>query len=315
MRAIVFLLLLLPAVASAQSSEPTTSFRSGPWPGWTPSPRTQVVLLGTGTPVADPERSGPATAIIVDGTSYIIDAGAGVVRRAALAARAWSLPALDPETLGRVFITHLHSDHTLGLADLIFSPWVLGRTTPLELYGPEGIEEMSEHLIAAYDQDIRMRRDGLEAGTPAGYQVNAYEIEPGVVYQDSLVSIEAFAVTHGSWLRAYGYRVETPDRVIVISGDAAPSENLVEASRGADLLIHEVYANVPFQRGPTEWRAYHSSFHTSTVELAEIAVRARPGLLVLYHQLFFGATPADLLAEIATGYDGAVVSGRDLDIF
>src|SRR5262245_51429706 len=111
----------------------------------TPSLRTQIVLLGTGTPGADPDRFGPATAIIVNDTAYLVDAGAGIVRRAAAAARNHSIKALQAPSLGIVFLTHLHSDHTVGLPDLIFSPWTLGRRTPLEAYGPPGTGEMTKH--------------------------------------------------------------------------------------------------------------------------------------------------------------------------
>src|SRR5438045_1453486 len=96
--------------------------------------QTKVVMLGSGTPNADPDRSGPAVAIVVNGESYLVDAGPGVVRRAALAQRVDSIPALAPAKLRRVFLTHLHSDHTTGLPDLILTPWVLERTVPLDVY-------------------------------------------------------------------------------------------------------------------------------------------------------------------------------------
>src|SRR6516164_252753 len=103
----------------------------------------QVILLGTGTPNADPDRSGPATAIVVNGSSYLVDFGPGVVRRAAAA-------GIAAKNLKIAFATHLHSDHTLGLADLIFSSWTLERTAPLELYGPPGIRAMAPHIEKAY---------------------------------------------------------------------------------------------------------------------------------------------------------------------
>ena len=283
-------------------------------PGWQTSQRTQVVLLGTGTPNADPERSGPALAVVVDGHPYLVDCGPGVVRRAA-AAKSKGVAGLAVSKLNRVFITHLHTDHTLGLADLIFTPWVLERAEPLQVYGPSGTRAMTEHLVAAYTQDIRIRLDGLEPANTEGYKVQAHEIEPGVVYKDERVTVKAFLVDHGSWKQAFGFRFETPDRVIVVSGDTRPSPNLVEQARGADLLIHEVYSHAGFQKRVPVWRRYHAAFHTSTLELGEIAAETRPRLVVLTHQLFWGATDADLLREIATKYDGPVVSGRDLDVY
>jgi ribonuclease BN (tRNA processing enzyme) len=288
----------------ADASRGTTDYSTG----------THLVLLGTGTPNADPERSGPAVAVVVEGTSYLVDAGPGVVRRAAAAERL-GVEALGPANLRHLFLTHLHSDHTLGLPDVIFSSWTLERRHPLELFGPRGTQQMVDHLLAAYEQDIAVRIEGLEPADTIGYRVNVHEIGPGIVYQDSSVTVTAFAVQHTVWEHAFGYRFETADRVIVISGDAVPGDAVVEQCNGCDILLHEAYSQAGFERREPEWQRYHASSHTSSVELAQIATRARPKLLVLYHQLFWGTTEADLLAEVRAGYDGPVVSGRDLDIF
>ncbi len=135
---------------------------------------TVVVMLGTGTPNAHPERMGPAVAVVANGTPYLIDAGAGVVRRANQASREGQ-PALAPERLRHVFLTHLHTDHTLGLADVMFTPWGLGRSDPLEVYGPRGIKAMTDHLLRAYQEDIRIRIDGLEPINADGYRVRVHE--------------------------------------------------------------------------------------------------------------------------------------------
>ena len=140
-------------------------------------------------------------------------------------------------------------------------------------------------------------------------------MEPGIVYEDALVRVIAFRVKHSSWEHAFGFRFETPDRVIVISGDTIPMESIVEHARGCDVLVHEVYSQAGFQRRTPFWQQYHASSHTSSVELARIAARARPKLLVLYHQLLWGSTPEELLAEIRGIYDGKVVFGNDLDVF
>jgi ribonuclease BN (tRNA processing enzyme) len=156
-----------------------------------PTISTQVVMLGTGTPLPDPQRSGPSTAIVVNGMPYIVDAGAGVVRRAA-AARDKGIKALEPTNLRIAFLTHLHADHTLGLADLILTPWIMGRKEPLELYGPVGTRAMVGHLLEAYDADIKTRTEGLEHSNRTGYKVNVHEITPGVVYKDANVTVKAF---------------------------------------------------------------------------------------------------------------------------
>lgn len=276
--------------------------------------KTQLVLLGTGTPNADPDRAGPAVAVVVNDVPYVVDAGPGVVRRAAAAARN-GVKGLSVEKLRRLFITHLHSDHTTGLPDFIFTPAVLERDARLEIYGPSGTKRMTDLILKAYAEDINLRLKGLEPSMPRGYEVRTQDVKPGVIYKDANVSVKAFAVTHGSWRHAYGYRVESADRVIVISGDCAPSESVIEACNGCDVLVHEVYSTTGFARRPPEWQRYHSSFHTSSKELAEIATKARPKLLVLYHQLLWGATKEQLLEEIGKGYSGKVVFGNDLDVF
>ncbi|MBI3653380.1 MAG: MBL fold metallo-hydrolase [Acidobacteria bacterium] len=276
--------------------------------------KTQVVLLGTGTPNADPERSGPAVAVVVNDTPYLIDCGPGVVRRAAAAFQK-GVAGLKVDKLKIAFVTHLHSDHTTGYADLILTPWTLERQAPLQVYGPKGIKAMTANLLKAYREDIHIRLQGGEPSNHTGYKVLAHEIKPGVIYQDENVTVKAFAVQHGKWREAYGYRFETPDKIIVISGDCVPSASVIENCRGCDVLIHEVYSTVGFAKRPPEWQNYHSKYHTSSRQLAEIATQAQPKLLVLYHQLFWGTSEADLLKEVAQYYQGRVVSGRDLDIY
>ncbi|MDX6383680.1 MAG: hypothetical protein QOK48_1253, partial [Blastocatellia bacterium] len=215
----------------------------------------------------------------------------------------------------RAFVTHLHSDHTVGYPDLILTAWVMGRVEPLEVYGPKGIRDMTAHILKAYQQDIDLRMNGLEHEDPNGYKVNAHEVKPGIIYKDANVTVKAFLVKHGEWPEAFGYRFETPDRTIVISGDTAPTESIVENCNGCDVLIHEVYSEAGFATKTPAWQKYHSSFHTSSSQLAAIATRAKPGLLILYHQLFWGTSEENLLNEIRKGYVGKFVSGHDLEVF
>lgn len=271
---------------------------------------TSVILLGTGTPNIDPSRSGPSVVVKVDGAPYLVDFGPGVVRRAIEA-------GLKSYQLTHGFLTHLHSDHTVGYPDLILTPAVDGRTSTLVVYGPTGLKSMTTHILAAYEEDIRERLQGLEPASPESYVVECHEIdndEPGIIFQDARVSVEAIPVVHGSW-PAYGYKFTSADRTIVISGDTAPTPLLVEKAQDCDVLVHEVYSEVALNDRSDDWRRYHSSVHTSSYELAEIASQARPKLLVLYHQLFWSRSDSELLQEINSRYDGKVVSGNDLDIF
>ncbi|UCE08855.1 MAG: MBL fold metallo-hydrolase [bacterium] len=278
---------------------------------------TKVILLGTGNPNPDPEHLGCSVAIVVNETPYIIDFGPGVVRQAAAMSPRYGGPiaALSVKNIKRAFLTHLHSDHTVGYPDLIFTPWVMGRDEPLEVYGPEGIVEMTEYILKAYQEDIKYRLYGLEPINNQGWRVNAHEIQQGKIYQDENVKVEAFLVKHGSWHNAYGFRFTTPDKVIVISGDTCPCENIIKYGQGADILIHEVYYKKGFDQKNEFWKKYHSQNHTSTYELGEIANQTKPGLVILYHILFWGAIELDLLNEISEKYKGRVVVGADLAIY
>ena len=275
---------------------------------------TRVVLLGTGTPTPDPRSSGPATAIVVGNRGYLVDLGAGVIRRAQQAYQA-GVSALDTRFLTHAFVTHLHSDHTIGYPDLILTPATVGRRSPVHVFGPAGLKKMTDNILAAYQEDLNVRAKSSLVKDMSGYRVIVHEIEPGKVFEDKRVSVSAFAVEHGSWERAFGFRFDTQDRSIVISGDTGPTKAVVEACAGCDVLIHEVYCTAGFERGSEDWQKYHAAFHTSSVQLAELASLARPKLLILYHKLFFGCTEEQLLREVSTRYKGNVVLGRDLEVY
>jgi ribonuclease Z len=276
---------------------------------------TKVVLLGTGTPNPDPDRMGPSVAVVVDGASYVVDCGPGVVRRAAQAARKHNLPALEMRGLVRLFLTHLHSDHTAGLPDFIFTPAVTGRESPLKVYGPQGTRSMVDHVMAAWKHDLRIRLSHLEPAVKAAYQVRARELKEGRCYRDQRVRVFAIAVPHGGWEHAFAYRFETSDRTVVISGDTTYSENLLRHSRGADVLVHEVYSEAGWKKRSPEWRRYHAAYHTAAPDLGRLAQDAGVKLLVLYHQLPMGERPDSLLVEVRKNFRGPVAYGNDLDVF
>jgi ribonuclease BN (tRNA processing enzyme) len=141
------------------------------------------------------------------------------------------------------------------------------------------------------------------------------EVRPGVVYEDERVRMVVFPVKHAAWGEAFGYRSETRDRTIVISGDTAPTEAVVDHCRGCDVLAHEVYARSGWKKRAPAWQRYHAASHTSGLEVGRLAARAQPELLVLTHQLLWGATPEELLAEVREDFLGRVVYGRDLEVY
>lgn len=278
---------------------------------------TRIAFLGTGNPNPDPRHSGISVAIIVNDVSYIVDFGPGLVRQAAALTPDYGgkIKALEMKNLKLAFLTHIHSDHTTGYADLILAPWVMGRNEPLQVYGPEGIKAMTHHILEAYKEDINVRLYGLEPANNQGWRVQAHEIKEGLIYKDNQVTVEAFRVTHGSFHNAFGFKFITPDRTIAISGDTKPCDNLVKKCQGVDVLIHEVYSAETFKKRTPFWQKYHKQFHTSTTELAQIANQVKPKLLILYHQLYWGVTDKDLVDEIATIYKGRVVSAQDLGLY
>jgi ribonuclease BN (tRNA processing enzyme) len=277
-----------------------------------------VVFLGTGMPRPDPNRQGPSLAIVANGKAYIVDAGVGVVRQAA-AAYAHGMSALHWGQLDIAFLTHLHSDHTLGLPDLIFTPWVMHRPAPLRLYGPTGTQAMVDNIEKAWTEDIDIRVHGLEHNTTSTYKVVVHEIQPSVAYQDANVKVTAFAVLHGSWKEALGYRFDADGKSIVISGDTRPAQSVVDACNGCDILIHEVYSEAGRKPGapgePALTDEYFRSFHTSAEELGEIAAKARPKVLVITHYVPLGnSDQTEMLKGIRKRFNGPVVVANDLDV-
>jgi ribonuclease BN (tRNA processing enzyme) len=177
---------------------------------------------------------------------------------------------------------------------------------------------MTDHLYAAFSEDIRIRTEGLEHESRDGYRIAVHEIGPQVVYDSGGVRVTAFPVNHGEWREAYGYRFDCPGRSIVFSGDTRPSEELVRMATGVDMLIHEVQPSDsmhhPGTRSATEWATYVRAYHTTALQLGELAARARPKLLVVYHngRRDSGDT---IIADVRRAFSGPVVVAADLQHF
>ena len=275
---------------------------------------TQLVILGSGTPNPNPERGGSAYAVIVDNTPYLVDFGPGAIRSFAALMPAWGggMKEMDVTKIEHAFLTHIHSDHTTGLSDLLLTPWIMGRENKLNLYGPKGLEKMAGSLLDAYADDIDYRVNGTQPSNGTGYQFNFTELADGVVFQDINLKVEAFKVNHGDFEDAYGFRFTSKDKVIVFSGDTGPSKSLERYAKDADILVHEVYSNAGFLKKTKDWQIYHKGHHTSTYEVGEIASRAKPKLLVLSHILFWGADERDILEETSTTFSGNIKIAEDL---
>lgn len=275
---------------------------------------TKLIILGSGTPNPDPNRGGSAYAVLVNEVPYLIDFGPGVIRNGAALSSNWNgeYDAMNVDRYEHAFLTHIHSDHTAGLSDLMLTPWVMGRKNKLKLFGPAGLDKMASNIIEAYQEDINYRIYGTQPANKTGYQYKFTRLFEGVVYKDKNIMVEAFQVPHGSFNDAYGFKFTTADKVIVFSGDTGPSEKVLSHAKNADILVHEVYSNAGFQEKTKDWQIYHQAHHTSTIEVGKIANKAKPKTLVLSHILFWGSTPEDILNEVKTQYSGTTVIAEDL---
>lgn len=278
---------------------------------------TNLVLIGTGTPNPDPYRSGPCVGIHHNNHLYLVDFGVGLIRQI-------NKLGFNISHIHTAFLTHLHSDHTLGLSDLLITPWILGRKQPMQIYGPKGLSDMVYHTLEAFSVDIQERIHGLEKANTTGYQAEVTHISEGLIYNDE-IKVEALRVPHGRF-EAYAFKF-IGDQTIVVSGDTRPSKAFIDFAKGCDILVHEVYYAEGLKTRSPQWQAYHKNVHTSAIELGEIASEVQPRKLVLYHQLFMQETILDedmtknnakykekILNEVKMHYNGDIVYGEDLMI-
>ena len=275
---------------------------------------TKLIILGSGTPNPNPERSGSAYAVVTNGQAYLVDFGPGVVRRASALSPSWGGKFLEMEieNLQYAFLTHLHSDHSAGLSDLILSPWVLGRENSLKLFGPRGLKNMARNITKAYKEDIDYRINGSQPSNSEGFKTSVTEISEGIIFEDESVSVEAFLNNHGGFKNSFGFIFRTQDKKIVFSGDTAYSEKLIELSSKADILVHEVYSEKGFLEKTKDWQIYHKAHHTSAIDVGKIAKLSQPKKLILSHILFWGNTESSIFKEVRQNYDGEVIIAEDL---
>ncbi len=308
----------------------TESYRVPPaWGGeYSPSDVTKVVILGSGTPLPDPHRRGPAVAVIVNGRPYIVDAGEGIWRATGAATPRFGgeVAALAAPNLGHFFLTHLHVDHIIGLPAILLHPWSMGkqvRLEPAQVYGPPGTPDLVSYILKAYRPAIDEFVHGPAQKSDNAWKSVGHVVSgPGLVYEDDNVEVEAFETKHAGFPLTVAYRFTTPDRVVTISGDTVPCAGIEAASRDADVLVHEVYgldglANAPWGGDDVESKKKSMGlYHTSTEELARLADKVRPSLLVLYHEQNYSDDPEANVKEIRRfGYQGPLVSSKDQDIY
>lgn len=275
----------------------------------------KVTLLGTSTPNPLPDRFGPSTLVEAGSERLLFDCGRGAT------IRLWQLKI--PLGTVKLFITHLHSDHTVGIPDLWltgFAPLPYGhRNAPFAVYGPKGTVEMMSYLEKAYQADIDNRREFIPNFSPEQVAISAKDIEEGVVYDQNGVRVTAFHVKHANLKDAFGFRVDYRGHAVVISGDMAPNENFIKYARGADVVIHEVGVARPElvekDGGVRQMLATH---HSSPEDAARDFARIKPKLAVYTHftrprrQDIPEVSIEEIISRTRAIYPGTLVAGEDL---
>lgn len=258
----------------------------------------RVTMLGTGTPYPNAKRFGAAILAEEGGKRLLFDCGRGAVIRLSQA-------GVKANEIDAVFLTHLHSDHVVGLPDLWLTGWFLGRQKSLELFGPSGTQSMAEHLAEAFAGDIAVREAAPENLPASGVAIDAKDIEQGIVYDKGGVRVTAFLVDHGNVKPAFGYRVDYGGHAVVISGDTKFSENLIHFAHGADCVIHAAWSVGATNPTPPAQR---------TIASAEDAGRAfaevKPKLAVVYHY----KDAAGIAQAVRTEYAGPLAVAQDLTV-
>ena len=275
---------------------------------------TKLIVLGSGTPNPNPDRYGSAYAVVVNDSAYIIDFGPGVVRRISAMSPTWGgdFPQLELENIKHAFLTHIHSDHSGGLSDLILSPWVLGRDSPLYLFGPKGLKDMASNITNAYKLDIDYRLNGSQPANEFGYKTIVEEISEGIVFKDTNIEVTAFYNNHGGLKNSFGYLFVSKDKRILFSGDTAVSTNLISYANKVDILVHEVFSSEGFKTKTDDWKIYHEAHHTSSIDLGLLAAKIQPSKLVLSHILFWGASDESVIDDVKANFSGDIILATDL---
>ncbi len=262
----------------------------------------RVTLLGTGTGGAGSAvRAGPSTLIEVGSDILLFDCGRGVTQRLAQAGMAAA-------KVQQVFLTNLRSDYTVGCADVWLSGWLGGRDDPLSVTGPKGTVEMTDHLQRAFAPDIQSRFQENKAGA----KFAASDIAENLVYESDHARVTAFVVDHGPMAPAYGYRIESGNRVVVISGATTYSENLVQNARRASVIIHEVMAVDKDFLDDSERLRKEMATHTTPEDVAKVLRATRPGLAVLSPLELVQTKEADVMRRVRPQYPGTLEIGYDL---
>jgi ribonuclease Z len=269
-----------------------------------------ITLLGTGSPLPDPNRAGPATLVSTTaGEHFLIDAGRGVLMRLAAA-------GVGVDRLSAVLLTHLHSDHITDLNDVITTRWVTTfQPTPLTIVGPPGTQRVVDSIVESLGPDIGYRLDHHDDLSSYGFTpVRVIEVADGPVELGTEATVEAAPTDHRPVHPTIGFRIDHKGASVVAAGDTVPCEGLDRLSLGAGALVHtairkDIIENIPIQRMNDTL-----DYHSSPAEAAQTATRAGVGTLVLTHYVpaFPSGGGDDWRALAAEHFDGPIELGDDL---
>jgi ribonuclease Z len=268
-----------------------------------------VVLLGTGSPIPDATRAGPATLVRAGGRQLLVDCGRGVLMRLAAA-------GAFPPQIDAVLLTHLHSDHTTDFNDVVTMRWAMAQVElPLRVYGPPGTAEYVDRVLAMLAHDIGYRlahHDDLQWEP----RCEVTEVLDGVVMDDTGLRVIAAPTDHRPVAPTVGYRFEHDGRSAVIAGDTVPCEGLDRLCAGADVYVQTVIRRVLVERLPVPRLQDIIDYHSSTEDAARTAATGHVGRLVYTHMVppVAPGTEGDWIADAAPHYDGEVILGNDLQV-
>jgi len=267
----------------------------------------EVTLLGTGSPLPDPHRAGPATLVRAGSANLLVDAGRGVLMRLAAA-------GLGPNQLTGVLLTHLHSDHLTDLNDVITTGWITSmEPMTLRIYGPPGTREVVDATLASLRQDVGYRVHH-HADLTWEPQVEVTELLEGTVLDDGSIRITAAPTDHRPVEPSIAFRVEHDGRSVVLAGDTVPCESLDRLCAGADAIVHTVLRADQLEGAPIQRLQDILDYHSSVEQAAQTAARAGAGTLVLTHYVpALQPGEEDAWRELAAAhFDGRVELGDDL---
>jgi ribonuclease Z len=272
------------------------------------TPAIKVTLLGTGTPQPIMERFGSSILVQAGSETLLFDAGRGCLQRLRQINMSY-------DKINALFLTHLHSDHIVGLPDLWLTGWLVSRRiTPLNVFGPTGTGEMLNNLRKAFAFDIRMRVED-DKRSEDGSKFLVAEVQQGVIYEKNGVKVTAFEVDHFPIVPAFGYRIEYNGHSVVLSGDTRYSENVIKFAKGAELLIHEV-AIAPDSLSKSDPQYNILMHHTTPEQAAKVFNAVHPKLAAYSHIVKIkGRTEEDIMKKTKANYSGEVVMGEDLMSF